>query len=158
MSYPYHFTSLKIPPDPFMLLSYPPFIQFSIVEFKVPNDASSHAMVHSITNNTDVKQVSFSNPLHYSMTAKKTPTKKPALKSLAKQKQHQNSAFQDHDACKVPSLHHSTIENHSLQDYVSNITVMDVRDIVSLKKVFCKSFDTTPSALTLPPPSAACKM
>ena len=112
------------------------------MEFKVPNEQGSHAMVNSITNNTDVKQVSFSNPLHYSLTAKKTPTKKSAQKSLLKYKQHQNSTFQDHNVPKVPLLHHSAIGNHSLQDHVSNITVKDVQDIVSLKK-------HSPSHLTL---------
>ena len=95
-------------------------------------------MVNCITNNTDVKQVSFSNPLHYSMTAKKTLTKKSAQKSLLKHKQHQNSTFQDHNVPKVPSMHHSATEDHSLQDHVSNITVKNEQDIVSPK-----SFDTT---------------
>ena len=58
---------------PFMLLSYPASIHLGIMELKVPNEALSHAMVNSITNNTDVKQVSFSNPLHYRAAAKKTP-------------------------------------------------------------------------------------
>ena len=62
----------------FRLLSYPTSIHLGIMELKVPNEASSHTLVNSITNNPDVKQVSFSNPLHYSMTAKKTPTKKSA--------------------------------------------------------------------------------
>ena len=100
-------------------------------------------MVNSITNNKDVKQVSFSNALHYNVTAKKTPTKKSTWKSLLKCKQHQNSTFQDHNVPKVLSLHYSAIENHSLQDHVSSITVKDVQDIVSLKKAFPKSFDTT---------------
>ena len=111
---------------PFMLLSYPASIHLGIMEFEVPNEASSHAMVNSITNNTDVKQVSFSNLLHYSMTAKKMPTKKSAWESHLKHKQQQNSAFPDHNVPKVPSLHHSAIENHSLQDHVSNITVKDM--------------------------------
>ena len=42
---------------PFMLLSYPASIHLGIMEFKVPNKASSHAVVDSITNNRDVKQV-----------------------------------------------------------------------------------------------------
>ena len=124
-----------------MLLSNPASIHLGIIEFKVPNEASSYN-INSIPNNTDVKQVSLSNPLHYSVTAKKSPTKKSAWKSPLKCKQHQNSTFQDLNAPKVSSLHHSAIGNHSLQDHVSNITVKDVWDIVSLKKAFPTSFDT----------------
>ena len=36
------------------------------MEFKVPNEASTLAMVNSITNTPNSKQVSFNNPLHSS--------------------------------------------------------------------------------------------
>ena len=134
-----------------MLLTYPASIYLGIVEFKVPNEANSHAVVDSITNTPYVKQVSFSTPLHYRTTAKKMQTKKSILKSLMKHKHQQNSTFQDHNVLKVQSLQDypapfqdpSTLKNHSLQDHSPNISVKDVQDIVSLKKAFPKSFDTT---------------
>ena len=62
-----------------MLLSYPASIHLGIMEFKVPNEASSHTLVNSIMNNPDVKQVSFINPLHYSVTAKKNTNHKASM-------------------------------------------------------------------------------
>ena len=67
---------------PFTLISYPASIHLGIVEFKVPNEATSHAMVNSITNNPDSKHVSFSSPLHSITPTKKMPTKKTPKKSL----------------------------------------------------------------------------
>ena len=135
---------------PFTLLSYPASIHLGIMEFKAPNEASSHTLVDSITDRSNIKQVSFSTPLHSSTTTKKAPTQRPKLKPALKQKQHQRSAFQDHNALKVSSLQyhkspfqdHSSPRNHLLQDHFSDISVKDVQDIVSLKKAFPKSFDT----------------
>ena len=114
---PFSFCVFENSTRPFTLLSYSTSIHLGIMEFKVPNEVSSHAMVHSITNNPDTKQVSFSNPLHYSNTAKKSPTKKSPKKSLLKCQhtrykafQDHNSALQDHDAPKVTPLHNSTNE------------------------------------------------
>ena len=68
---------------PFTLLSYPASIHLGNVELKVPNEASFHAVVHSITDSSNVKQVSFSTPLH-SSTTKKAPTQKLKLKPVLK--------------------------------------------------------------------------
>ena len=61
---------------PFRLISYSTSIHLGIIEFKVPKETSSHVMVNSITNSPPTKHASFSDPLHYSNAAKKSPTKK----------------------------------------------------------------------------------
>ena len=81
---PISFHVFKDSTRPFTLLSYPTSIHLGIVEFKVPNEASSHIVVDSITNSSDANQGSFHTPLHSSTTTKKTPTQKPKLKSALK--------------------------------------------------------------------------
>ena len=73
---------------PFTLISYPTSTHLGIVEFKVPNEASTHAMVNSITNTPNSKQVSFNNPLHSSNPVKKTSTATSPKTSLLKCRQH----------------------------------------------------------------------
>ena len=60
--------------NPFSLLSYSTSIHLGIVEFKIPNEASTHAMVSSVTNTSQNKNVSFKVPLYSSTPAEVTPT------------------------------------------------------------------------------------
>ena len=54
------------------------------VKFKLPNEASSHAVKDAITNTTKSKQVTFSTPLHTSTPNNKKESKKQKLKSVLK--------------------------------------------------------------------------
>ena len=64
---------------PYILLSYHASVHLGIVEFKVPNEASSHAVIDAITNTKEAKQVTFSSPLHTTTPSKKKTTKKQKL-------------------------------------------------------------------------------
>ena len=108
-----------------MLISYPTSIHFGIVEFKVPNEASTHTLVSSVTNTPDNKKVSFNNPLHYSMPVKKKPTTKSSKKSLLKCKQHRNKPFKDHHNTLQDHASKTTpcpTENNASQDHVTTVT------------------------------------
>ena len=112
---------------PFTLLSYPASIHLEIFEFKVLNEASSHAVMDLITNNTEAKQVTFSTPLHTSTPSKKTPPKKPKLKSIFKQTQLQLGPFQ---AYKVQQL--APFQDHS------PFSPFDTKDSPITRPIFCK--------------------
>ena len=115
----------KDTPRPFTLLSYPTLIHLGIVEFKAPNEASKHAMVNSITNTPNSKQVLFNNPLHSSNPVKKTPAAMSPKKSLLKCRQHCNKPFQDHHNTlqdHAPKTTTLPIVNNASQDHVTEVT------------------------------------
>ena len=60
---------------PFTLQSYPASVHLGIVKFKVPNKASSHAVIDTILNTKEAKQVTFSTPLHTNTSSKKKTNK-----------------------------------------------------------------------------------
>ena len=110
---------------PFTLISYPASIHLGIVEFKVPNEVGTHTQVSSVTNTPNTKNVSFNDPLHYSMPTKKKPTMKSPKKSLLKQKQHRNETFQDHHNTLQDHAAQTTllpIENNTFQDHATMVT------------------------------------
>ena len=100
---------------PYTLLSYPASVHLSTVEFKIPNEASSHAVIDVTINTSEAKQVIFNTLLHTSTPNKKKTTKKQKLKSLLKpdhtlqdqllitplQDQLLITPFQDHDMHKI---------------------------------------------------------
>ena len=104
------------------------------MEFKVPNEASSHAVIDSITDCSNIKQVSFSTPLHSSTTTKKVPAHETKTEASPEAKTASEQHIQDHNALQVPSLQdhkspfldYSSQKNHSLQDHFSDISVKDM--------------------------------
>ena len=105
-----------------MLISYPESIHLGIVEFKVPNEAGTHALVSSVTNTPNNKHVSFDDSLHYSMPVKKKPTMKTPQEVTPQAKQHRNDTFQDH----APQTTPLPIENNTFQDQVTTATLTTI--------------------------------
>ena len=95
------------------------------MEFKVPNEAGTHALVSSVTNTPNTKNVSFNDPIHYSTTTKKKPSMKSPKKSLLKCKQCRNETFQDHHNTLQDHAAQTTplpIENNTFQDHATTET------------------------------------
>ena len=168
---PISFYVFKDSTRPFTLLSNAASIHLGIIEFKVPNEANSHT-IDSIK--TKEKKISFSTPLCYSTPTKSTQKKSQKLKPALKQNTTDNITSQDHHRSQVHSLqdHSLSSQDHCAPDYLKNdafqdhvsskdhfpipkhtenhtfqdhCSVKDVQNIISLKKVFPHSFDTTGS-------------
>ena len=166
---PISFYVFKDSTRPSTLLSYAASIHQGIIEFNVLNEARSHS-IDSIKSK--IKKISFSTPLCYSKPTKSTSKKSQKLKPALKHNTIDNYTFQDHHRPQVHSLQdhfpllqdHGTsnhIENDTFQDHASSqdhssvpkhienntfqdhFSVKDVPDIISLKKAFPHSFDTT---------------
>ena len=157
---PISFYVFKDSARPSTLLWYGASIHLGILEFKVPNKAKSY----NINTISRKKSVSFNTPLCSSMPTKTTPQQSEKLKSALKQ----NTTFQDHQSQQVQPLqdhsqsfqdHFASFQDHSasFQDHSSAktpiennafqdpVSVKDVQDVISLKKAFPQSFDTTGS-------------
>ena len=70
--------------NPFWLLSYSASLHLGIVEFKIPNEASTHAMVSSVTNTLQNQNVSFKVPLCSSTPTEVILTNTTLQKSILK--------------------------------------------------------------------------
>ena len=91
---------------PFTLLSYLTSVHLGIVQFKVLNEACSHAVIDAITNTSKDKHVTFSTPLQTSTPITKKTTRKQKLMSILKSIQpsqdHSKIApFQDHEVEEI---------------------------------------------------------
>ena len=75
---PISFYVFKDSTRPSTLLSYAASVHLGIIEFKVPNEANSHA-IHSMKSKK--KKISFSTPLCYSTPPTKSTPKKPQNRS-----------------------------------------------------------------------------
>ena len=136
---PISFYMFKDSTKPSTLLSFSTSIHLGILEFKVPNEAKTHA-IDSITKSAKKKKVSFTIPLCSSTSTESTPEQIQKLKSALKWTTTDNNAFQDHLSPKVQSWQdhnapfqdhypiQNPIENNSFQDHFS---VKYVRDIIS---------------------------
>ena len=146
------------------LLSYIASVHLVTVKFKVPNEASRHAVIDAITSTSQAKHVTFGTLLQTSTHVTKKKTRKEKLKSLLKpvhslQDQPKISPFQDHEVQKITPFHEHSHPLEPFQDHLmseiapfqDHSTTKDVLDIVSLKKVFPKLFDTTGNMLECTP-------
>ena len=125
MSSPFPFTFSRTPQDHPPLLSYAASIHLGIIEFKVPNEANSHA-IDSIKSKK--KKISFSTPLCYSTPPTKSTSKKPQKpKPALKRNTTVNITSQDQQRSQVHSLqdHFPSSQDHCTPNYPKNVTFQD---------------------------------
>ena len=137
--------------SPPILLSYTASERLGIIEFKVPNEATTPAAIDTISTK---KKVTFSTPLHAGKTKQSVRSSSAPPKSAIKNKPFQDHSSQDHSLQNYATIENKPFQDHSLQDHLwqhnsinnhsfqDHFSIKDVTDIFALKQAFPTSFDT----------------
>ena len=107
----YVFEDTTSPP---ILLSYPASERLGIMEFKVPNEATTPAAIDTISTK---KKVTFSTPLHTGKTKQPARSSSTPPKSGIKNKPFQDHSSQDHSPQNYKTIENKPFQNHSSQDH-----------------------------------------